>query len=57
MSPLVGLALAGWLEAEAERAAGIEDYEDSAAYPLMLDGYRHPLAVARAFLGDPEVPS
>ena len=52
MSPLVGLALADWLDKEAERAGELSGYEDSAAYPLMLSGYRHPLAVARAFLGE-----
>lgn len=45
-------AVADWLEAEAERAAEIDGYEDSAVYPLMLAGYRRPLAVARAYLGE-----
>ena len=43
-------AVATWLAGEGERAVQIDSYTDSAAYPLMLDGYRHPLAVARAFL-------
>jgi hypothetical protein len=52
MHPGVALAVADWLDDEAERAAGMAGYEDSDAYPLMLDGFRHPLAVARAYLGD-----
>jgi hypothetical protein len=50
--PAVALAVADWLDAEAERAAQIDAYQGTPAYPLMLDGYRHPLAVARAFLGE-----
>lgn len=46
------LTVADWLEAEAGRAAEIDGYEDSNAYPLMLAGFRHPLAVARAYLGE-----
>jgi hypothetical protein len=47
-------AVADWLEAEAEKAAQMDGYEDSAVYPLMLSGCRLPLAVARAFLGEQE---
>jgi hypothetical protein len=54
MHPGVALAVADWLEAEAGRAADLDGYEDSAAYPLMLAGFRHPLAVARAYLGEAE---
>ena len=46
------LAVADWLETEAENAAGMDGYEDSDAYPLMLAGFRHPLSVARAYLGE-----
>ena len=52
MSPPVALAVADWLDDEAGKAAQMDGYEDSAAYPLMLAGYRLPLAVARAFLGE-----
>jgi hypothetical protein len=52
--PLVAKAVADWLDAEAEHAMSIDGYEDSAAYPLMLDGYRLPLAVARAYLAETE---
>lgn len=54
MHPGVALAVADWLEAEADRAAEIDGFEDSAAYPLMLAGFRHSLAVARAYLGEPD---
>jgi hypothetical protein len=54
MHPNVALAVADWLDAEAEKAAQMDGYEDSAVYPLMLSGYRLPLAVARAFLGEQE---
>jgi hypothetical protein len=54
MHPLVALAVAGWLEAEGKRAAEIDGHEGEPVYALMLAGYRHPVAVARAFLGEPE---
>ena len=54
MHPGVALAVADWLEAEADRAAEIDGFEDSASYPLMLAGFRHSLAVARAYLGEPD---
>jgi hypothetical protein len=50
--PVVALAVANWLEAEAERAAQMDGYEATSAYPLMLSAYKHPLAVARAYLGE-----
>ena len=46
------LAVAKWLDAQAKKAKDIDGYEDSAAYPLMVAGYEHPIAVARAFLGE-----
>ena len=35
---------------EGERALGLDGWEDSDAYQLMLEGFTHPLAVARAYL-------
>jgi len=46
------LAVGDWLDSEAGRADGMDGYEDSDAYPLMLEGFRHPLAVARLYLGE-----
>jgi hypothetical protein len=37
---------------DAPELASLNGYEDSAAYPLMLAGFRHPLAVARSYLGE-----
>lgn len=54
MDPVFALAVADWLDTEAERAAGMDGYEDSDAYPLMVAGFRHSLAVARAYLGEAE---
>jgi hypothetical protein len=45
-------AVADWLEAEGKRAAEIDRYEGRPVYALMLAGYGHPLAVARAYLGE-----
>lgn len=57
MHPGIGAPLADWLDAEAERAGGMEGREDSDAYSLWLESFSHPLAVARAYLGGaPEVP-
>lgn len=55
--PGVALAVADWLDDEARKAAQTDGYEHSSAYPLMLSGYRLPLAVARAFLGEAEGPA
>jgi hypothetical protein len=53
-APGVALALAAWLRATADKASETDGHEDSSLYPLMLQGYRHPLAVARAVLGEEE---
>jgi hypothetical protein len=45
-------AVASWLGEEADRADGLNGYECSDAYPLMLDGFRNALSVARAYLGE-----
>ena len=45
-------SLADWLESEAGNAASMDGYEGRAVYPAMLAGYRLPLAVARAYLGE-----
>jgi hypothetical protein len=47
-------AVADWLEAVGLRAAEIDGHEGRPVYALMLAGYRHPVAVARAYLGEPE---
>jgi hypothetical protein len=52
MHPLVALPVAKWLHDEGERALGLDGWEDSDAYPLMLEGFAHPLAVAHAYLAD-----
>jgi hypothetical protein len=52
MHPVVALDVAKWLGDEAERARGLDGREDSDAYPLMLEGFAYPLAVANAYLGE-----
>ena len=44
-----------WLAGHRGREGGRDGgYEDSDAYPLMVAGFRHSLAVARAYLGEAE---
>lgn len=50
--PSVAAAVAAWLEDEAGKADGMEVYEDTDAWPLWLEAFAHPLAVARAYLGE-----
>jgi hypothetical protein len=57
MHPVVALAVADWLEREAAQAKVLDGYEGTEVYRLMLEGYRLPLAVARAFLGEAEGPA
>lgn len=49
--PIPVRAVAKWLNDEGVRALGLDGWEDSDAYPLMLEGFAHPLAVARDYLG------
>lgn len=48
----VDLAVAEWLDHDANRAKEMDGYEDSAVYPLMVAGHTHALKVARAQLGE-----
>jgi hypothetical protein len=50
--PLVALAVADWLDGAAERAKELDGYKSTAAFPLLLEGFRNPLAVASAYLGE-----
>jgi len=53
MDPDFAAAVADWLEREGDCAAVLDGYAGTEVYRLMLDGYRRPLAVARAYLGEP----
>ena len=52
MHPLVALAVADWLDAEAERADGADGVDVSDLYPKWLSTFSHSLAIVRAYLGE-----